>query len=143
MATTTGRATNPAIASVAMTSPDDIRRSAAFPISVQFSGNPNDALWKLLRDSQGANPATVRVQFVADPMQPGPHTSFDLGTEEDNIFPGVDSYNVTRTVAANILPVGVYELTAILTFFTGPATSLVLVSGLAGFAGDALTVVYD
>jgi hypothetical protein len=148
MITTSGKGTG-AIATLTMISPDNIRLNdpAGFDVSLNFTANPADPSWAMLQflSAIPGLSVTYQVGFYADLQGPGSSGSIALNLPPVKMPLGVGpNYPYSAHINGAVPTVtGVYEVGAVLTFWLDTGLGPVQMPGVAGFAGDALAMVYS
>ena len=146
MTITAGQGTS-SVATLTMTSPDNIRLNdpAGFDVSVDFTANPADPAWAMLQFLKTIPGLTVtyQVAFFADSEGPGAGT-VALNSPPVRVPLGAGpNYPFLAHIGGAVLPaIGVYEIGGILTFWLDAGGGPSQMPGIAGFAGDALAMVY-
>jgi hypothetical protein len=120
-------------------------------VALTFTGNgvgPNaNALWGVIKGPvAGPPPFThAHVEFFADPLTGG--ASIALGAVDIALNPATDTYGPIVLTAPLAMPAGIYEVSAVLTFWSGPTAATLYAAALVtpgafAFVGDALMDVH-
>ena len=122
-----------------LTVPDAQNVNSAFTVSLSFTGNPGNSTWLLMQAGLGS---MAKVQFIAEPVGPGAVVDVSLGPVASTaITTGFgNSYTINLNVPAATLTAGIYEISAVLTFFNAAGSTQIL--STAAFAGDAFIQIY-